>query len=92
VYAFARWGDDLADEAGDDAGAGLADWRFQLEECFAGRPRHPVFVALADTVQRAELTMGPFADLLPSLVADGIPVESATFDPPWPAQLLAEPG
>jgi ABC-2 type transport system ATP-binding protein len=35
---------------------------------------------------------GPFADLLASLVADGIPVESATFDPPWPAQLLAEPG
>lgn len=34
---------------------------------------------------------GPFADLLASLVADGIPVESAAFDPPWPAQLLDEP-
>lgn len=70
VYAFARWGDDLADEAGDDAGAGLADWRFQLEECFAGQPRHPVFVALADTVQRADLTMGPFADLLDAFEED----------------------
>jgi ABC-2 type transport system ATP-binding protein len=34
---------------------------------------------------------GPFADVLASLVADGIPVESAAYDPPWPAQLLAEP-
>ena len=70
VYAFARWGDDLADEAGDDGGTGLADWRFELEECFAGRPRHPVFIALADTVRRAGLTIEPFAHLLDAFTED----------------------
>jgi squalene synthase HpnC len=70
VYAFARWGDDLADEAGDEAGVGLADWRRELEECFAGRPRHPVFIALADTVRRAGLTIEPFADLLDAFAED----------------------
>jgi len=36
-------------------------------------------------------THGPFADVLAILFRDGIPVESAGYDPPWPAQLLAEP-
>ena len=35
--------------------AALAAWRRELEECFAGRPRHPVFVALADTVAETGL-------------------------------------
>ena len=72
VYAFARWSDDLADESPDaaTAAAGLAAWRDELEACFAGRPRHPVFVALERTVRRADLDIRPFADLLDAFVQD----------------------
>jgi squalene synthase HpnC len=72
VYAFARWSDDLADEAPDGAtaAAGLAAWREELEDCFAGRPRHPVFVALERTVRHAGLEIRPFADLLDAFEQD----------------------
>ena len=77
VYAFARWSDDLADEATDAAAAArdLADWRRQLDDCFAGRlghdgAAHPVFVALADTARRTGLTIEPFADLIDAFAED----------------------
>jgi squalene synthase HpnC len=72
VYAFARWSDDLADEAADaDAAArDLADWRRQLDTCFAGRAEHPVFIALADTARRTGLAIEPFADLLDAFAED----------------------
>lgn len=72
VYAFARWSDDLADEAADPAAAtrDLAAWRQELEDCFAGRPRHPIFVALRDTISRARLDIEPFARLLTAFERD----------------------
>jgi squalene synthase HpnC len=72
VYAFARWSDDLADEAVSPAAAaaGLAAWRRQLEACFAGRADHPVFVALAETVRRTGVPLEPFADLLDAFEED----------------------
>jgi phytoene synthase len=51
LYAFCRLVDDAADEATDPAAA-LAGWRAELALVFAGTPRHPVGVALADTVRR----------------------------------------
>lgn len=72
VYAFARWSDDLADEAPspEAAAAALADWRRRLEACFAGRPDHPVFVALERTVRRHGLAIGPFAALIDAFDED----------------------
>lgn len=72
VYAFARWSDDLADEAPSPAAAAvaLADWRRRLEACFAGRPDHPVFVALERTVRRHGLAIDPFARLLDAFDED----------------------
>lgn len=72
VYAYARWSDDLADEATSPAAAAeaLADWRRRLEACFAGRPDHPVYVALAGTIERTGLGIGPFADLLDAFDED----------------------
>jgi squalene synthase HpnC len=74
VYAFARWSDDLADEAASTRQAehGLAEWRGQLDDCFAGRPRHPVYVALAETVRQTGLTIEPFADLLDAFRQDQV--------------------
>ncbi len=72
VYAFARWSDDLADEAPNPeaAGAALADWRRRLERCFDGRPDHPVFVALGRTVARHRIPIDPFAHLLDAFDED----------------------
>jgi len=70
VYAFARWADDLADETPHDGGAALAAWREGLEDCFAGRPSHPVYLALADTARQTGLSIEPFADLLSAFEED----------------------
>jgi squalene synthase HpnC len=72
VYAFARWSDDLADEAASPAEAArdLTAWRQGLEECFAGRPGHPVYVALAETVRQTGLTIEPFVNLLEAFEED----------------------
>ena len=80
VYTFARWADDLADEAAspEAASAALADWRRGLEACFAGRPRHPVYVALAETVRDRDLAIEPFADLIDAFEQDQVKTRYAT--------------
>jgi squalene synthase HpnC len=72
VYTFARWADDLADEADSPqaATAALADWKLGLEACFAGRPRHPVYIALAETVHDRGLSIEPVADLIDAFEQD----------------------
>jgi squalene synthase HpnC len=72
VYAFCRWADDLGDEIGD-AGESLrllAWWRGELEAMYGGTVRHPVFVALRQTVERHALPMEPFADLIRAFEQD----------------------
>src|SRR5215469_4729207 len=66
VYAYCRWGDDLADEAGggDRALALLRWWREELLRCYDGEPRHPVTVALRPTIRRFDIPPKPFLDLL----------------------------
>lgn len=66
VYSYCRWADDLGDEVGDAAIAlELLDWwEEELDQAIAGRPRHPVFVALAETIREFELPDQPFRDLL----------------------------
>ena len=72
IYAYCRWADDLADEAGSPARALelLAWWRDELTHCFRGSPRHPVFVALRETVARHCLPREPFLDLLDAFEQD----------------------
>ncbi|MHC4082832.1 MAG: squalene synthase HpnC [Planctomycetota bacterium] len=72
LYAFCRWADDLGDEVGDrDRSLELlAWWRRELQQCIAGEPRHPVFIALAPTIQRHELPVEPFDDLIKAFEQD----------------------
>lgn len=72
VYSFCRWADDLGDEIGDSAESMrlLEWWRMELERCFAGDPVHPVMVALGKTVQRHDLPMKPFSDLINAFIQD----------------------
>lgn len=81
IYAYCRAADDLADESPDPPTAlrRLNWWRVQLHHCFVGRARHPIFVALAETVASFQLTQKPFDDLLDAFELDQHQVRFATF-------------
>jgi len=66
VYSYCRWADDLGDEVADPrATLELLDWwEAELDRAFARQPRHPVFVALAETIADFGLPAEPFRDLL----------------------------
>lgn len=72
VYAYCRWADDLADESGgaERALELLAWWRAELLECYGGTPRHPVMVALCDTIRTFGIPPDPFLDLLRAFEQD----------------------
>jgi len=74
IYAYCRVADDLGDEVGDAAlsTALLTNWRAMLHECYDApeRSRHPVFVALAETVRECAIPREPFADLLVAFMRD----------------------
>lgn len=66
IYAYCRISDDLGDEVPDSAQAlALLDlWGCELGACYEGQARHPVFVALAETIRVCGIPEEPFADLL----------------------------
>jgi len=66
VYAYCRWADDLGDEVPQKERAlELLDWwERELDDCYHGRPTHPVFVALRETITAKNIPKQPFADLL----------------------------
>ncbi len=72
VYAYCRISDDLGDETGDrDVSLQLLDeWECELNACYTGNPRHPVFVALAGTVREFDIPKQTFADLLTAFRQD----------------------
>jgi squalene synthase HpnC len=72
IYAYCRISDDLGDEVGDTAVAlALLDlWGRELDACYEGRARHPVFVALAETIRACSIPKEPFADLLTAFRQD----------------------
>jgi squalene synthase HpnC len=83
VYAFCRWADDLGDEAGtagEERLALLAWWRGELEACYAGAPRHPVFVALRPAVVRHAIPVRPFDDLIRAFELDQTRTRWETWD------------
>lgn len=82
VYAYCRWADDLADEAGGGQRALdlLAWWRAELLAMYDGRPTHPVMVALRPTVERFGIPPPPFLDLLVAFEQDQRVTRYATYD------------
>jgi squalene synthase HpnC len=81
VYAYCRISDDLGDEVGDArASLSLLDqWEAELDACYGGNPRHPVFVALAETVRKCEIPKQTFVDLLTAFRQDQRVSRYATF-------------
>ncbi len=86
VYAYCRWSDDIADETADVAQAiALLDWwRAELLRCYEGEPRHPVTIALRETIRRFHIPPEPFLNLLVAFTQDQHIKQYATFE-----QLLA---
>jgi squalene synthase HpnC len=85
VYAFCRWSDDLGDEVGDPRRSLelLEWWRSELQAMYQGRAKHPVMIALAETVSRYRIPIAPFEALIDAFVQDQTVAEYRTF-----AQLL----
>jgi len=85
IYAFARTADDFADEAYGTAItpaerlAALDDWGRQLEDCYRGEARHPVFAALRETVAELGLPPEPFRDLISAFRQDVVKRRYADF-------------
>jgi squalene synthase HpnC len=82
VYAYCRISDDLGDEVGDPQQSLelLDQWETELNACYAGSPRHPVFVALAETVKQFGIPQHEFSDLLIAFRHDQTVTRFETFD------------
>jgi squalene synthase HpnC len=76
VYAYCRWADDLADEAGEESLALLDWWERQLDGLFASSGstalKHPVFIALAETIRQFDIQQRSLADLLMAFRRDQV--------------------
>src|SRR5579872_3195043 len=81
VYAYCRISDDLGDEAGDknESLRLLDQWEAELEACYLGGARHPVFVALAETVRACDIPKHEFSDLLRAFRQDQFVSRYETF-------------
>src|SRR5437588_2767791 len=82
VYAYCRISDDLGDETGDPTASLhlLDEWESELNACYEGAPRHPVFVALAGTVRDFDIPRQTFADLLTAFRQDQTITRYEKFD------------
>ncbi len=81
VYAYCRISDDLGDEVGDPSASLrlLDEWQSELDACYGGSPRHPVFVALAETVCACNIPKHEFSDLLTAFRQDQTTTRYGTF-------------
>lgn len=81
VYSYCRISDDLGDEVGNPtASLELLDqWETELNACYAGNPRHAVFVALSETIQKFDIPKQPFSDLLKAFRQDQTITRFPTF-------------
>jgi squalene synthase HpnC len=82
VYSYCRISDDLGDEIGDTAASLelLNQWQQELDACYDGNPKHPVFVALAETVREFDIPKHEFSDLLLAFRQDQTITRFETFN------------
>jgi squalene synthase HpnC len=81
VYAYCRISDDLGDEIGDtQKSLILLDWwEDELNAMYRGTPRHPVFMALSETVLKFGIPADPFRDLLSAFRQDQVVTRHPTY-------------
>jgi phytoene synthase len=72
VYAFCRSVDDIADGAAPvgEKAASLDAWRRELDQCYLGKPEHPITVKLAQSLRRFPIAKEYFAELIAGVEMD----------------------
>jgi squalene synthase HpnC len=70
LYGFARFVDDVGDEAPGDREAALRWIAEDLDRAYLGRARHPLLVELSRTVRECDLPREPFERLIEANVQD----------------------
>jgi squalene synthase HpnC len=82
IYAFCRWSDDLGDEVGDPQRSLelLSWWRGELLAMYRGQARHPVMIALAETVERHGIPAEEFEALISAFEQDQTVTEYLTYE------------
>ena len=82
VYSYCRISDDLGDEVGNPQQSlqMLDQWERELDACYSGAPRHPVFVALVETVRQFTIPKHEFSDLLIAFRQDQTVTRFETFN------------
>ena len=72
VYAFCREVVDVADDPGEAAAklAQLDAWRTEIDRLYAGAPRRPTTVALAEALARYDLPKAEFVEILDGMETD----------------------
>jgi len=85
-YAFCREVDDIADECHDAhlARVKLAWWRDEIARLYAGKPEHPVTLALAEAIKPFNLPQDAFEQIIDGMemdvdFANGQPVRYPDF-------------
>ncbi len=83
IYAFARQADDYADEGdlpADDRIAALDDMAGNISAAANGQPSNdPIYIALADAIQRYQLPLDLFHDLISAFKQDVTTARYADF-------------
>lgn len=84
VYSFCRVSDDLGDEVADTGTALrlLSTWDRMLDQTFDApeESRHPVFIALRETVTACDLPRHLFHDLIHAFQQDQVKIHYNTWD------------
>lgn len=92
LYAFCRFMDDIADQPEVGAtslqGKGkkerleilLNAWREELQQCYSGSSRHPISLALSDTVQRFPIQQEHLAGIIDGVEMDLSRTHYGTFE------------
>ena len=82
LYAYCRVVDDAADDGVDQTAAAYAavdTWREELERVLAGKPTHPVGIALADSIARFAIPPQHLREILDGVAMDLAPQRFPTF-------------
>ncbi len=81
LYAFCREVDDVVDECSDAnvARLTLAWWRGQVAEIYAGKPQHPVAIALVPVVKQFNLAQEHLLEIIDGMEMDLAHVRYADF-------------
>jgi 15-cis-phytoene synthase len=80
AYAYCRYADDIADDPGEQIPERLDAWQAELESTYAGNPKTPITIALADALTRFAIPKSAFIDLIDGCRQDMVKTRYETFD------------